>query len=385
MMRTSTNAAAPTTSLTCRRSAPESTAHPAGEPPTSARVPPVASPFADPALEAAFAAHAFRESLPLVVAFYLAQGFALGIMASAEPEFRPSANLFFAGVLAMAGLRMGVRCMADQVRAHAVFSWGSCLAALLCIVGLFVLDRRSMLPRGTTSLQMLAVESVLSWLGALCARLCGLTAAPRRIAIVCMALARIWLPHYSALGRAADVAGLVGGLLLGELFGHAVELRRRAAFVREAAAARSAAAPPPVADAVPCHVHPLTLQFEAPELERAFVHRRLSEARSLITAVSSFMTAAVGLLALAEPAFRPLAAGPALLLLCTMLLAMALLREAPDAACAARALGRFTWAIWVAVLLIGAAHITAYRRGWVEARARRASRPVHAHFPSVRC
>ena len=72
MMRTSTNAAAPTTSLTCRRSAPESTAHPAGEPPTSARVPPVASPFADPALEAAFAAHAFRESLPLVVAFYLA-------------------------------------------------------------------------------------------------------------------------------------------------------------------------------------------------------------------------------------------------------------------------------------------------------------------------
>ena len=162
-------------------------------------------------------------------------------------------------------------------------------------------------------------------------------------------------PARSEFGQPVEGLLAIAALLVGDLLGHPFELRSRVAFAREALAAGRVpdAAPDPT-----IAVHPLTLRFSNGALESAYAARSFSESWPILVASCLGFAALFGMLTVAVPRTRALAACHAHVFL-TLLCVGGRLRANEDQA---RAQTRFA-SIWSVLWTLAIATFTlAHRR-----------------------
>ena len=116
-------------------------------------------------------------------------------------------------------------------------------------------------------------------LGALFRRLMAVPKEIRLVVLTGQVIAHAsFSPAHSVLGQPYETLLVAAALLMGEMVSHPFELRRRAAFAREALAAGMV--PDAATDAAATRlVDPLTLSFSDVSLERAYTDRAFTEAR----------------------------------------------------------------------------------------------------------
>ena len=238
--------------------------------------------FADAALESVYAARAFSESYPVTFSFSigLASLLTLQALATPSPTTRMAIYFYIAAQLLLVVYRVCCSLSADQGGASRRFGWAWCTALTLTTAVLVGLQRRFAYNTGV-SLRVFLCVAALHGGGALFQRSSGMPIEPRLCSLAVVALGRLGFAPAACIGQLADTLLVSAALLVGELVGHPLEVRRRAKFAREAMAAGRV--PDPAADAAALRlVHPITLRFADGALLDAHNDRRFGESYPVV-------------------------------------------------------------------------------------------------------
>ena len=256
--------------------------------------------FSNGELERAYATRKFPESYPMLLASCLVLAFLFVLHAAAYPMLRHLSFCGMAIVLGLLGIRRVLHNMSDQARANALFSWGTCLVVALPSALLTGAQHRYMMVE-QMGVQAFAVILTLHGVGMLLLRFVAVGQVPRMMVLVTVAIViALWPSGMSEIGKPQEALLSTAALLTGELMSHPFELRRRAAFAREALA--SGRVPDPAIDAAGLRlVHPVTLRFSNGELERAYAVRSFGEGYHIVVAFCTLQLALSCLLTISEP------------------------------------------------------------------------------------
>lgn len=316
-------------------------------------------------LEAAYVAHRFRESYPTTVAFCAVLALVIGFLAVGVPalEGRPFGGRGIFGAVAflfLLGLREWVH-HADDQHARKRFAWGN-----FAVWAVFAAAQQRFVLVDRLSDRAFAAALAVGGMAALLQRATALPAVPRMLAIAAVVLANYNLKLREGSSDVEDSSShtsqqppemlvISAALLTGELIGHPLELRWRAAFAREASHGRV-----PDASVDESTVHPITLCFASRELEQPYATRYFRENYSVVLVCAAGSLVLLAMLSLAVPAALPLAG-------CIMVIESALASArvcAHHATDQVNAHTRFAW-LWCALWTFGWAAFWAAQRRFV--------------------
>ena len=297
--------------------------------------------FADDALERAYGARSFGESYLLVFSFAVVSCTAELLLAISLPPTRLPCAAVGSATLLMLRVRVNAAAAPDQAAARERFGWAWC-SALSSMAAVVAVGQRRYAFTGGLGVRSFACVAAIHFFHGLFQRTLGMAVEPRCLTLLLVVLGRAAMyPSASELGQHWDTLLVAAALIVGELFGHPFEVRRRAAFAREAVAAGRVPDEAPAARLV----HPLTLRFSDGNLERAYAARSFGESYPVVVAFCLAFSVLTLLLAWSSPTTLPASVTAAAGLLSLLAYRARLAYRAKDQATAR---SRFAWA-WASV------------------------------------
>jgi hypothetical protein len=194
-------------------------------PPPAFSVHPLTIRFADPRLERLYASRCFADSYPIVVAACLVMSVLFGLRAIAFPGTLVGSSMSIAALLSTLLARVGLQRMADQQRAHLVFSWLGCIVLLLWLVVIGWARHQAVIATGQPA-EFVYVQAVLVGMCALSMRWSYMHLVPRLLIYTSTIAAHFAIP-LSVLGPRNEALIFAASFVLVELLAHPVEMTRR--------------------------------------------------------------------------------------------------------------------------------------------------------------